>query len=82
MGQSAMLGTRVRDLVGTSLDGRKLIVVLYADMVGYSRLIGIDDAGTLRRLRVLRNSVIDPAIEQHGGRLLQTAGDFSACRIR
>jgi class 3 adenylate cyclase/TolB-like protein/Tfp pilus assembly protein PilF len=70
-----MLGTRVRDLGGTSLDGRKLIVVLYADMVGYSRLIRMDDVGTLRRLRVLRSKVIDPAIEQHGGRIVQTAGD-------
>ena len=63
--------TRVRDLGGTSLDGRKLIVVLYADMVGYSRLIRMDDVETLRRLRVLRSKVIDPAIEQHGGRIVQ-----------
>jgi adenylate cyclase len=38
-------------------------------------LIGIDDVGTLKRLRVLRSSVIDPAIDQHGGRIVQTAGD-------
>ena len=31
--------------------GRKLVAVVYADMVGYSRLIGLDDAGTLERLR-------------------------------
>ena len=48
---------------------------VYADMVGYSRLIGLDDAGTLKRLRNLRSSVIDPAIEEHGGRLVQTGGD-------
>ena len=65
----------VTDLVGRSLAGRKLIVILYADMAGYSRLIGIDDVGTLKRLRVLRSSVIDPAIDQHGGRIVQTAGD-------
>ena len=35
-------------------DRRKLIAVVYADMVGYSRLIGLDDAGTLERLRALR----------------------------
>jgi len=35
---------------------RKLIAVLYADMVGYSRLIGLDDAGTLQRLRTLRRA--------------------------
>ena len=54
---------------------RKLIAVLYADMVGYSRLIGLDDAGTLERLRALRGALIDPAIEEHGGRIVQTGGD-------
>jgi len=38
-------------------------------MVGYSRLIGLDDAGTIERLRELRRTLIDPAIEQHGGRI-------------
>jgi len=55
--------------------GRKLIAVLYADMVGYSRLIGLDDVGTLRRLKSLRRKLIDPAIDEHGGRLVQTGGD-------
>ena len=55
---------------------RKLIAVMYADMVGYSRLIGLDDAGTLDRLRTLRRNLIDPAIEEHGGRIVQTGGDF------
>ena len=45
-------------------------------MVGYSRLIGLDDAGTLQRLRALRRNLIDPAIEEHGGRIVQTGGDF------
>ena len=54
---------------------RKLIAVLYADMVGYSRLIGLDDAGTLERLRALRGALIDPAIDEHGGRIVQTGGD-------
>src|SRR5689334_20676439 len=44
-------------------------------MVGYSRLIGLDDAGTLERLRALRRDLIDPAIEEHGGRIVQTGGD-------
>jgi adenylate cyclase len=48
---------------------------MYADMVGYSRLIGLDDAGTLERLRALRRNLIDPAIEEHGGRIVQTGGD-------
>jgi adenylate cyclase len=54
---------------------RKLIAVLYADMVGYSRLISLDDVGTLERLKILRHNLIDPAITEHGGRIVQTGGD-------
>ena len=56
-------------------DRRRLVAVLYADMVGYSRLIGLDDVGTLQRLRTLRQNLIDPAIREHGGRIVQTGGD-------
>ena len=56
-------------------DRPKLIAVVYADMVGYSRLIGLDDIGTLERLRTLRTDVVDPAIAQYGGRIVQTGGD-------
>jgi adenylate cyclase len=55
--------------------GRKLIVVVHADMIGYSRLIGLDDVGTLERLRTLRSNLIDPAIDEHGGRVVNTGGD-------
>jgi TolB-like protein/class 3 adenylate cyclase/cytochrome c-type biogenesis protein CcmH/NrfG len=58
-----------------SPERRKLIAVVYADMVGYSRLIGLDDQETLERLRTLRRNLIDPAIEEHGGRIVQTGGD-------
>jgi adenylate cyclase len=44
-------------------------------MVGYSRLIGLDVAGTLQRLRTLRRALIDPTIREFGGRLVQTGGD-------
>ncbi len=44
-------------------------------MVGYSRLVGLDDQGTLDRLRFLRREVIDPATEEHGGKIVQTGGD-------
>jgi adenylate cyclase len=44
-------------------------------MVGYSRLIGSDDSGTLQRLKALRANLIDPAIQEHGGRIVQTGGD-------
>jgi adenylate cyclase len=63
------------DLAGKAAGGRKLIAVVYADMVGYSRLIGLDDAGTLRRLRTLRRALFDPAIAEYGGKLVQTGGD-------
>ena len=70
-----MSGLREPDPHGRPPDRRKLVAVVYADMVGYSRLIGLDDAGTLQRLRTLRREVIDPAIEEHGGRIVQTGGD-------
>ena len=50
-GLPIMSGTKTRILTGTPSVGRKLVAVVYADMVGYSRLIGLDDAGTLERLR-------------------------------
>jgi adenylate cyclase len=68
--------TSVRpDPAGKVARGRKLIAIVYADMVGYSRLIGLDDAGTLRRLRTLRRALIDPTIREHGGQVVQTGGD-------
>jgi predicted ATPase/class 3 adenylate cyclase len=66
---------KTSDAAATLPDRRKLIAVVYADMVGYSRLIGLDDLGTLQRLRALRTNLIDPAAEGHGGRIVQTAGD-------
>lgn len=54
---------------------RRLLAVVHVDMVGYSRLIGADDIGTLNRFRLLREQVIDPAIAKHQGHLHQTAGD-------
>jgi adenylate cyclase len=75
VGQSTMSGSNASDLIGRSPGGRKLIAVVYADVVGYSRLIGLDDLGTLERLRTLRSALIDPAIEEHGGRIVQTGGD-------
>jgi adenylate cyclase len=67
--------TKPSDTTGKPKDRRKLIAIVYADMVGYSRLIGLDDAGTLERLKALRSSVIDPALDEHGGRIVQTGGD-------
>jgi adenylate cyclase len=63
------------ELAGKGAGGRRLVAVVHADMAGYSRLIGMDDAGTIRRLRMLRRALIDPAIREHGGRVVQTGGD-------
>jgi len=54
---------------------RRLAAILAADIAGYSRLIGSDEAGTLGRLRAIRAELIDPAIARHHGRLVKTTGD-------
>ena len=53
---------------------RRLAVIVAADMVGYSRLMEADEAGTLE-LRALRRELIDPKIAEHHGRLVKTTGD-------
>jgi TolB-like protein/class 3 adenylate cyclase len=65
----------ISGLTGRAVGGRKLIAIAHVDMVGYSRLIGLDDTGTIARLQTLRRLLIDPAVDEHGGRIVQTAGD-------
>jgi adenylate cyclase len=54
---------------------RRLAAILSADVVGYSRLMGIDEAGTLARLKELRRELIDPTIDSHSGRIVKLMGD-------
>ncbi len=54
---------------------RRLAAVVAADMVGYSRLMEVDEAGTLARLKTHRIELIDPAIVKNHGRLIKTTGD-------
>jgi adenylate cyclase len=54
---------------------RKLAAILHADVVGYSRLMEGNETVTLRRLKSLRKQLWEPAIAQHNGRLVGTAGD-------
>ena len=54
---------------------RRLAAILAADVVGYSRLVGVDEEGTLARLRVLRREVVDPMIKEHRGRIVRITGD-------
>ena len=54
---------------------RRLAAILAADVVGYSRLMGADEVGTLRVLKAHRKELIDPAIAAHRGRIVKTTGD-------
>jgi adenylate cyclase len=54
---------------------RKLAAILAADVAGYSRLTGLDEEGTLKRLRKLRRELINPAVSLHRGRVVKTTGD-------
>jgi TolB-like protein len=54
---------------------RRLAAILAADIAGYSRLVGLDEEGTLARLRALRHELIDPQVGAHRGRIVKTTGD-------
>jgi adenylate cyclase len=54
---------------------RRLAAILAADVAGYSRLMGIDEEGTLTALKAHRRELIDPKIAEHRGRIVKTTGD-------
>ena len=54
---------------------RRIAAILAADVAGYSRLIGIDEEGTLARLKVYRRELVDAEIAEHRGRIVKTTGD-------
>lgn len=54
---------------------RRLAAIFAVDVVGFSRLMGLDEEGTLARLKALRAEVVDPAIAAHHGRIFKTTGD-------
>ena len=54
---------------------RRMAAILAADVVGYSRLMGKDEEGTLAQLRNHRHELIDPTIEARHGRIFKTTGD-------
>jgi len=54
---------------------RRLAAIMAADVVGYSRLMGGDEIGTLRALQAHRRELIDPKIAAHRGRIVKTTGD-------
>ena len=66
-------------ILGHSLTGermeRRLAAVLAMDVAGYSRLMGVDEEGTLARLKAVRKALVDPTIASHRGRIVKTTGD-------
>jgi adenylate cyclase len=54
---------------------RRLAAIVAVDVAGYSRLVGIDEEGTLARLKALRRDLVDVPIARHRGRIVKTMGD-------
>ena len=54
---------------------RRLAAILAADVVGYSRLMAVDEKGTHARLKALRQDFIEPKIAEHHGRIVKLMGD-------
>jgi TolB-like protein len=54
---------------------RRLAAILAADVVGYSRLVGAEEEGTIARLRTLRDELISPTVSAYRGRIIKTTGD-------
>jgi TolB-like protein/class 3 adenylate cyclase len=54
---------------------RRLAAILAGDVANYSRLMGLDEVGTLETLKAHRREVVDPAIAEHKGRIVKTTGD-------
>jgi adenylate cyclase len=54
---------------------RRLAAILAADVAGYSRLMGVDEEGTLAQLKTHRRELVDPKISEYGGRIVKTTGD-------
>ena len=60
---------------------RRLAAIMAVDVVGYSRLVGEDEAGTIARLKALRLTVIEPLIAEHRGRVVKLMGDGALCEF-
>ena len=54
---------------------RRLAAILAADVAGYSRLMGVDEEGTLAELKTIRRELSDPKVKEHRGRIVKTTGD-------
>jgi hypothetical protein len=67
--------------MGEEREQRHLAAILAADVVGYSRLMERDEAGTLAALKALRAEVFEPRTREHGGRIFKIAGDGALCEF-
>jgi class 3 adenylate cyclase len=56
-------------------DQRRLAAIVSVDAVGYSRLMGRDESGTVAGSKAHRRELIDPKIAEHNGRIVKTTGD-------
>ena len=54
---------------------RKLATIMAIDLVGYSRLMSVNEEGVIERLKTIRTEIIDPLIAENGGRIVKTMGD-------
>src|SRR5580658_455194 len=63
-------------------ESRKIAAILAADVVGFSRMTGADEDGTLARLRALRGDLIDPTVAAHNGRVFKRTGDGTLVEFR
>ena len=54
---------------------RRLAAIVAADVVGYSRLVELDEGGTLAALKERRKQILDPLVREHNGRIVKTMGD-------
>jgi class 3 adenylate cyclase len=70
---------KVSDVIA---ENRRLVAILAADVVGYSRLVGADEDRTLARLRALRSDLVDPAVALHRGRIVKRTGDGAIVEFR
>ena len=67
--------------MATARVDRRLAAILAADVVGYSRLMERDEAGTLERLKDHRKAFIEPLIAEHHGRIVKLMGDGALCEF-
>jgi class 3 adenylate cyclase/pimeloyl-ACP methyl ester carboxylesterase len=65
----------VSGVVGGRIVERRLAAILAADVAGYSRLMGADEEGTHAQLKGHRQTLVDPKIEEHRGRIVKSTGD-------